>query len=154
MSVGVISAKSKEKGIQVRRVFIDTEGYHSFVATEGGSNFYMHYRDPKMRHIGKLQGVSVKCLDFVSASEDRCEVVIGSDNGVVLRVGMDATVVRDDGSNSFLAPTCLVKLNTSNELTGLKLVKTTNRQNFPYIVMYALTSVSLFILEGVGKELD
>jgi hypothetical protein len=40
--------------------------------------------------------------------------VIGSDNGVVIRTGMDASVVREDPGNLFLAVNPLIKLQTKN----------------------------------------
>ncbi len=66
LNVGVIPTKSKEKSITVRQVYADQLGHHTFLAAEGGTTFYLHSKDPKLRHVGKLQGVAVKSLIFVS----------------------------------------------------------------------------------------
>jgi hypothetical protein len=40
---------TKEKSANVRNIYLDAKGWHCIIAGEGGINYYLNYRDSKVK---------------------------------------------------------------------------------------------------------
>jgi len=51
----------------VKNVYIDPKGWHCIIVAEGGSNYYLNYRDSKIRVLKSLKGINIKAVGFHGA---------------------------------------------------------------------------------------
>lgn len=50
--------------INIERVFMDSKGIHTILASDKGENFYFHHLSEKIRYLGKLKGVIVTSVSW------------------------------------------------------------------------------------------
>jgi len=58
---------SKDKNINIKNIHIDPTGYHCIIVAEGGNNFYLGFRETKIKYLKDLKGVIIKALAFHSS---------------------------------------------------------------------------------------
>ena len=82
--LGFIS--TKEKSGTVRNIFLDPIGWHCIISGDGGINYYLNYRDSKIKLIKDLKGVSIKAFGFHGAvSETKSgDILIATDAGLLI----------------------------------------------------------------------
>jgi len=62
--------------INVDRVFMDSKGIHTILASNKGENFYFHHLNEKIRYLGKLKGVIITSISWNEESgEDTTKVL-------------------------------------------------------------------------------
>lgn len=60
----------KKEVVNIDRVFIDSRGAHTILASDKGENFYFHYSSEKIRYLGKLKGVIITSISWNEDSTD------------------------------------------------------------------------------------
>lgn len=69
----------------MKNIYIDDKGYHCIVTAEGGNNFYLGFRETKLRVLKDLKGVNIKALAFHSSGTETAsgDIVFSSENGTI-----------------------------------------------------------------------
>ena len=57
----------KQRNLNVKSIYLDPIGYHCIIVCDMGNNFYLNYKDNKIRLINKLKNIPIKSLAFHSS---------------------------------------------------------------------------------------
>ena len=60
----------KDKQVNIKNIYMDPKGYHCIFICDMGNNYYLNYKDSKIRPLTKLKGVNVKALAFHSSGSE------------------------------------------------------------------------------------
>ena len=60
----------KKEIIYIDRVFIDSKGFHTILASDKGENFYFHHQSEKIKYLSKLKGMIVTSISWNEESSD------------------------------------------------------------------------------------
>lgn len=63
--LGLLS--SKDKNINIKNIHLDPIGFHCIIVAEGGNNFYLGFKETKIKILKDLKGVTIKSLAFHSS---------------------------------------------------------------------------------------
>ena len=91
--------RDKKDSTIIERVFLDSKGFHAILCADSGDNFYINYKDSKIRY---LQGVRGKIIRSIAWS-DQCteeqskvfiivnkqDILIGTKDGKILLTHFD-----------------------------------------------------------------
>lgn len=82
---------SKDKQINIRAIHMDPKGFHCILVCDQANNFYLNYKESKIRPLIKLKGVNIKTLAFHSSgSETKSgDILFSSDNNIVSLVRLE-----------------------------------------------------------------
>lgn len=56
--------EQKKDVVVIDRVFMDPKGFHCFICSDRGENFYLHCQSEKIRYLGKLKGQVVTSVGW------------------------------------------------------------------------------------------
>lgn len=88
--VGAILQRQKQsKDINLDRIFLS--GYHAIISSDSGENFYINYRDSKIKPLEQLRGKVVKAIAWseVSDQNDTNEILIATKDSKILLYRID-----------------------------------------------------------------
>lgn len=69
--------KDKKDTVVIERVFMDPKGYHAILCSDSGDNFYISFRDSKIRYLSSARGKIIKSIAWSDCcTEDASKVAI------------------------------------------------------------------------------
>lgn len=82
--LGLLS--TKEKSSTIRNVYLDPKGWHCLVVGDGTNNYYLNYRDGKVKILKELKGVNIKAVGFHGATSETKsgDIILAVEGGMLL----------------------------------------------------------------------
>ena len=130
----------------MRNIYIDPRGWHCIIAGEGGINYYLNYRDSKVKILKELKGVNIKAIGFHGAiSETRSgDVLMTIEGGILVLYRIDLEQNGEVREQNVLQ----YQLYLSSEVTSLEVLRLTQANNRSYVVVILFTNSSLVSFTG------
>lgn len=60
----------RKEVVNIDRIFIDSRGFHTILASDKGENFYFHYSSDKIKYLSKLKGMIITSVSWNNESTD------------------------------------------------------------------------------------
>ncbi len=74
----------REKTLKMNNVYMDLRGFHCIITAEGGNNFYLNFKDNRLKYLKELKGVHIKDLKFHKArNESNSGSIIFAADGLI-----------------------------------------------------------------------
>jgi hypothetical protein len=142
--LGLIS--SKERSANVKNIYLDSKGWHCIIAGDGGINYYLNYRDSKVKILKELKGVNLKAVSFHGAtSETRSgDILMAIDGGILVLYRIDLEQngeVREQNALQY-------QLYLSSEVNSVEILRLTQANNRSYVIVILFTNSSMVALTG------